>query len=838
MKGRHGDAKRSPGPHEGRMAKSRTPTKDQLLKELAALRKRMAALAASETQQAEAALRTAKEEWEQSFNALTDDVCILDLAGLILRANKAMRDRFEHLHGNLVGLDYRLVYYGTGAPDYHPPWEAVLSGASSVVVEHWFPKLDGWFQVSCYPLYDVGGSQWGAVSVVKDITERKRIEEALRDIAQRAPAAGSAAFFRSLIKHLAKALEVDYAFIAEFTGGAGEDVRTVAVCAHGEIKENFVYHLPETPGAKIVSSNLCCYASGVRQQFPKDPLLAEWEVESFIGSPLFNSAGRSVGLVVAMDTAPLRNRQLAESILGVFAVRASVELERKRAEEALRDSEERYRAIAENTYDLISETSETGQYLYLSPNHKDVLGYEPRELQGQSIFERVHPDDLPAVKAEFERGMRTLKPGQAEFRLRTKAGEWRWFDGTGKAFRTATGEVRAVVVSRDITDRKQIEEERLRASKLESLGVFAGGIAHDFNNLLAAIIGNISLAKLSVEPGNELHKSLAEAEKASLKAKGLTQQLLTFAKGGAPVKRPTSIGDLLRESAGFALRGSNVRPEFSLPDNLWPVEVDEGQMSQVIHNLVLNAQQAMPDGGIITIGGENLTVGADRAEQALPLREGKYVKLAIRDQGSGIAKEHLPKIFDPYFTTKQKGSGLGLATSYSIIKNHEGHISVDSEVGVGTTFVLYLPAFPLPLPAPVEIEEKPRTGRGKILIMDDEEPIRDLLVRIMTHCGYEAETARDGAETIALYKQAKDAGRPFEAVIMDLTIPGGMGGKDTIAKLIDIDPQVKAIVSSGYAHDPVMANYKQYGFRGVVAKPYKITELSEVLETVILGRAQ
>jgi CheY-like chemotaxis protein len=320
-----------------------------------------------------------------------------------------------------------------------------------------------------------------------------------------------------------------------------------------------------------------------------------------------------------------------------------------------------------------------------------------------------------------------------------------------------------------------------------------------------------------------------------LRAKDLTQQLMTFAKGGEPIKQPASIAELLQEAASFALRGSNVRYECAIAKDLWPVEIDAGQISQVIHNLIINADQAMPGGGVIWIQAENLRVSTEGVEPGVPLHEGRYVKIAIIDQGIGIPKEHLPKIFDPYFTTKQGGSGLGLATTYAVIKKHGGYITTGSELGVGTTFRIYLPAAQRPIISRRDGAAPPQGGRGRILVMDDEETIRELVGDILSQIGYEAAFARDGDEAIERYKKARETGRPFAAVIMDLTIPGGMGGKEAIQQLRAIDPEVKGIVSSGYSNDPVMADFRAYGFMGVIAKPYRPSELSDVVHRVLLG---
>jgi CheY-like chemotaxis protein len=306
--------------------------------------------------------------------------------------------------------------------------------------------------------------------------------------------------------------------------------------------------------------------------------------------------------------------------------------------------------------------------------------------------------------------------------------------------------------------------------------------------------------------------------------------LLTFSKGGAPIKKTESITEVIKDSAEFALRGSNVKCEFFIPNDIWPTEIDKGQISQVISNLIINADQAMPGGGIIKVRVENLVVSA---EHALPIKEGKYVKIEIEDEGIGIHKEHLARIFDPYFTTKQRGSGLGLATSYSIIKKHDGYITVESELGVGTTFYIYLPASSKQILTKKEFEERPILGKGRILVMDDEKVVRDVTGILLKHIGYDVEFAKDGVEAIELYKKAEESKQPFDAVIVDLTVQGGMGGEQMIKKLLEIDPNVKAIVSSGYSTDAIMSNFKQYGFSGVVTKPYRIAELSETLYKVL-----
>ncbi len=513
------------------------------------------------------------------------------------------------------------------------------------------------------------------------------------------------------------------------------------------------------------------------------------------------------------------------------------------AEEELAAEQERSLVTLSCIADGVITTDINGIVHSINPVALHLIGHELAHVLGRPIEQIFHlaPDHLGQedhlIKQVLTHG-RIMKP--LHYRRLIKQ------DGTDTTVMCSASPIchqrgtvlGAVVVIRDMSERIKIEQELQKASKLESVGTLAGGIAHDFNNLLLSIMGNISLAKLSLSPETRAFSQLLEAEKASLLAKGLTQQLLTFAKGGQPVKKPVRLVPILENATQLILRGGRIQSEYQFPNDLWDLYADESQLHQAFHNLILNAQQAMPQGGTLYIEAKNLRPNELPEKPGLDLEAQAYIRIQIKDTGHGIPQENLARVFDPYFTTKTHGSGLGLATTYSIITSHKGQMEVSSNVGEGTTFTMYLPASSVQAIPQTLRPNNLRLGQGKILVMDDEEAIRLLLEQMLTLLGYTVELTTHGEEAIERYAKAQNLGQPFSAVILDLTIPGGLGGKDTMHRLRLLDPKVQAIVSSGYSNDPVLSNYLAYGFQGMVAKPFRLDELSEAVHQVLSQREE
>jgi PAS domain S-box-containing protein len=504
---------------------------------------------------------------------------------------------------------------------------------------------------------------------------------------------------------------------------------------------------------------------------------------------------------------------------------------RKKTEEAVCEQRNLLKKIFSEMPGLHSLKDRNFNYQYVNPAFHQFLGRKEEEILGRTDLELLPLQKARKYRQEDIEVMESGQPLILEEDVSTPLFGKKWLQVTKIPIKDKEGRVAGIISSiNDITERKKMEHELLKIQKLESVGVLAGGIAHDFNNLLTGILGNIELAKLYVGPESKAHHRLVQAENASLAAKNLTRQLLTFSRGGAPVIKTASVAELIRDSTEFSLRGSNMRALFDLPTDLWLAEIDEGQISQVIQNLVKNADQAMPEGGNIEIRVRNIKLTKN---SGLPLKAGCYLEVAVKDHGHGIPEKILGRIFDPYFTTKPQGSGLGLAVCYSIIKQHMGHLDVDSAPGAGTTFKFYLPASCRPAVGGSRHRETPFTGQGRILVMDDDETVREIAGEMLRIIGYQVEFAADGLEAIKNWIGARRLGKPYVAVLMDLTVRGGMGGREAVGKLRELDPEVKVIAASGYATDPIMTDFQQYGFSGAVHKPFMIQELSSVFQIAL-----
>ncbi len=680
------------------------------------------------------------------------------------------------------------------------------------------PHVLKWLSIS-------GRSEWDAESgrvtsiygAVKDITERKRSEEALR---------ASEQIIEAILNAIPAGVfwkDTNLAFVGcnrTFAHDAGfEDQREIIG------KNDYEIGCPTELADSFRRIDRQIIESGVAVTNVEDSVIQNGTLVTHLTSIV-----------------PLRNSQ--EEISGVLGTYVDI-TERKLADEALKESEEKFRSITEQSADGIVVTNEDGaivewnkaQEALTGLKRSDVIGLPAWDAEGLTMPKDLNtPEEIARIREKVRgllRGDRSFPPNErVEHPIILP-------DGSGKIVSEhifvikKSGGNMIVSILTDITEKKRAESDRAtveqylqQTQKLESLGVLAGGIAHDFNNLLSGVFGFMDLARSRIldEKASEY---LSRAGDSIGRAKGLTQQLLTFSKGGEPIRKLVPVAPLIKETCDFALSGANVKCTYGIAGDLWHCNIDRNQIGQVIQNLMLNAIQAMPLGGLIEVRAANVSLG----EKEHPLlAKGDYVLIAIKDSGTGISKEMLPRIFDPFFTTKTKGHGLGLATTFSIVKRHNGTINVESALGKGSTFRIYLPADSKAASESIITREVRHSGKGRILVMDDDEAIRMLLSKTLESLGYSAVCKEDGMSTIDYFKAEAEKGTPPSAVMLDLTIPGGMGGKEVAQEIRKLNRDIPIFVSSGYAEDPVIAHPMDYGITASLGKPFKRVELVEMLE--------
>lgn len=674
--------------------------------------------------------------------------------------------------------------------------------------------LSGYCSDISAPLFDKDGQIIGIIGVVRDTTDRRAAEDLLRENERKLQTIIDAT--PECIKLIAR----DGALIMMNRAGLAmleaDDLDQIqGQCIYGIVDEKFQKD----------------FVNLTERVFTGESGGLEFEITGLLGRRLW----------LETHAVPFRNEQ--NETIALLGITRNV-TERKQAEQALRHSENFLREsqhigrIGSFDLDIVNDCWTDTAML------DEIFGINDSFRKNISgLLSLVHTDYLEQMQDYLKHIVIGFKqPFDKEYPIvRMNDGEVRWVHGYGKLHFDGNGNpVRMVGAIQDVTERRNMEMERialehqiLNAQKLESLGVLAGGIAHDFNNILTGILGNISFARSFLDVSHRSSQILMEAEKAAERATGLTHQLLTFAKGSQPIKNITEPKTLLESSAKLVLSGSNVKCDITMPDDLHNFEVDEGQISQAFNNIILNAVQAMRDGGSMSITACNTTLDSSNT---LALSAGNYVKISFYDKGTGISEEDQKKIFDPYFTTKAGGNGLGLASVYSIISKHGGHIGVTSMLGVGTTFEIFLPAS-LEKVAQIAKTTAPAARAAQadhsILVMDDEEMIRDLMSAMLTDLGYHVQTCTNGEEAISFYRDATTSGHTYSVVIMDLTIPGGMGGKEAAQKILEFDPAARLVVSSGYSTDPVMAEYATFGFRAVMTKPYSMLAISNTLNELL-----
>jgi PAS domain S-box-containing protein len=795
---------------------------------------------------AEEAMSTSAEQHRLLFEANPTPILVYDVGTLrFLEVNDAAVQLYGYTREEFCAMK---------VTDIRPPEEvpALMKKIEQVRAGHtglrsygvWKHRLKDGRLIDA----DVSGQMFSVngrrcyTTFVRDVTVERQSQAALRDSEERfrllfgnSPIAIMECDYRKTAIWLRGLRSAGVADLGAYLDRNPADFLAAARTVEVTVNDQAV-RLLRGESREFVQANLAAAFTGETLEFRRRIFEAIWDGRrEYEGESTLRGFDGTVVRVYARWWLPLVNGEpkYEWSQVGLIDLTAI-----RRTEEALAVERERLKVTLASMVEGVITIDPAGIVRYLNPAAGEMTGWSS-EAVGRAIDEvcglRLERTDL-AVQLPLEHVLTTGSNADLPEPtiLAARDGTRRLIEGRCAPMHSPA-DSGVVFVFRDVMERSNLEAERLRTSKLESVSVLAGGIAHDFNNLLTVVMGNLALARdhLTREE-SPAGPWLREAERGAMRARELTTQLLTFAHGGDPVRTSVGLGEVVREATEFALHGSNVKAEYELAADAWAADADPGQIGRVIQNIVINSVQAMPGGGVIrvTVANEEVPPGARP-----PLEGGSCLRISIADTGTGIAAEHLARIFDPYFTTKTGGSGLGLSTAYSIVRKHHGHIAAEPAPGGGAVFHIWLPAV-----AARPSAKRPETHspfsplRGRILFMDDEEEIRKMTAALFRQMGLEVVTTADGQEAVQQYQQARDSGHPFDLVLMDLTVPGAMGGREATENLRKIDPAVKVIVSSGYSSDPIMANFRSHGFCGCVAKPYRVRDLTQTLREHLSGR--
>ncbi len=812
-------------------------------------------------------------ETEAKFRAISemapDAIILIDLDGKIIFWNEAAKKIFGYSTQETIGKDLQLLI---ASDRYYRYYQRVLSELKETGKNRLKGKIfrikakrkDGFiFPVEISHNFFKIENKDTLICIIRDISSQERVqkyikrrEKILKVISEIANLLLHSTSYKGIIKEILSrfgtTLDVDKIYIYQTIQDSDDKIFAIAKykwIKNEEINKNssdnfsiidwdnpILEHIQKALSKKEI------FIAKESKVLDKEKLFfREKKIKSLAVSPIFVD-NKWWGFISLIQSDYERNWSNVEiDALKSLTDMLGVAIQREKFAEELIKEKERLDITVKSIADGVIVVDVSGKIMLINKGAQKILKQDIKIENGKVVFLKDvfklfyettgQPEDLLEAVLKHKQTIRLV----SNTVIQTKDGEYIPIQVVASPIKDQKKQiVGIVIVFQDITRRRMLEQEILNQEKMKVLEMLAGGIAHDFNNLLVAILGNISLAKVKNQE-NKITKFLERAEKAAKQAEKLTSQLLMFTRSGLPVKKTTSISELVKETVSFVLRGTNVKVAFSIPEDLWPAKVDEVQISQVLQNLVINAQQAMPEGGIIEISAKNVWL---EKNGEIPLPPGPYICLKVKDHGCGIPPEYLSHIFDPYFTTKPNGTGLGLAVVLSIIKKHDGYIRVRSTVGHGTTFEIFLPAVEKEKSMiKYSSEEKDQAmdsqTKGKILILDDEELIRDTLKEMLVLLGYEVETAQDGKGAIEKYKKAFEEKRPFDVIIMDLTIPGGMGGKEALKEILKIDPNAVAVVSSGYTSSHIISEYQMYGFKGILKKPYRIEDLNNLLQELL-----